>query len=547
MRFYFTAKMLLRCALLCAPAAFCASCSERETPAEKAAEEKILLIGNAADPATLDPTLATGVTESKILNGLFEGLVTADTSTLEVKPAVAKSWEISEDGLTYTFYLDEKAKWSDGSRVTAGDFVFAMRRAVNPVMGSEYVSMLMPIKNARKIASGETKDFSILGATAISDDILKIELEEPVPYFLSMLYHGIYFPLPQKTLEKFGAAENRDALWTRPQNMVSNGPFTLAKWNINDKVSIRKNPLYRDAESIKINGVDFFPISNINTEDRAFRAGQLHITESVAPTRMDAIKRDMPQNLRRDDWLGVYYYLINTRRPPLDDARVRKALALAIDRKAIIDTFLKAGQNPATSFVPQNCDGYVLDGESKIHEDIAKAKKLLAEAGYPGGKGFPNIRLTYNTSELHKPIAEAIQQMWKKNLGVTVEMYNLSWPAYLAARREGDFDIARASWVGDFAAPESFLQVFESDSGLNHSGFASKKYDELIKEAADSKSRAGRLEKLAAAERELMDAMPVMPIYFYAKVYLISPDVKGWNANLLDYHNFKNVRLEGAQ
>lgn len=547
MRFYFTAKMLLRCALLCAPAAFCASCSERETPAEKATEEKILLIGNAADPATLDPTLATGVTESKILNGLFEGLVTADTSTLEVKPAVAKSWEISEDGLTYTFYLDEKAKWSDGSRVTAGDFVFAMRRAVNPVMGSEYVSMLMPIKNARKIASGETKDFSILGATAISDDILKIELEEPVPYFLSMLYHGIYFPLPQKTLEKFGAAENRDALWTRPQNMVSNGPFTLAKWNINDKVSIRKNPLYRDAESIKINGVDFFPISNINTEDRAFRAGQLHITESVAPTRMDAIKRDMPQNLRRDDWLGVYYYLINTRRPPLDDARVRKALALAIDRKAIIDTFLKAGQNPATSFVPQNCDGYVLDGESKIHEDIAKAKKLLAEAGYPDGKGFPNIRLTYNTSELHKPIAEAIQQMWKKNLGVTVEMYNLSWPAYLAARREGDFDIARASWVGDFAAPESFLQVFESDSGLNHSGFASKKYDELIKEAADSKSRAGRLEKLAAAERELMDAMPVMPIYFYAKVYLISPDVKGWNANLLDYHNFKNVRLEGAQ
>ena len=174
MRFYFTAKMLLRCALLCAPAAFCASCSERETPAEKATEEKILLIGNAADPATLDPTLATGVTESKILNGLFEGLVTADTSTLEVKPAVAKSWEISEDGLTYTFYLDEKAKWSDGSRVTAGDFVFAMRRAVNPVMGSEYVSMLMPIKNARKIASGETKDFSILGATAISDNILKI-------------------------------------------------------------------------------------------------------------------------------------------------------------------------------------------------------------------------------------------------------------------------------------------------------------------------------------------------------------------------------------
>ena len=534
------AAVVAAAVFLCAA---CVSCAKRETPARKAAERGILLMGNAADPASLDPALSTGLSEFKILSGLFEGLVGADARTLRPIPAAAKSWKISSDGKKYTFYLDESAKWSDGSPVTAGDFVFAWKRVVNPKLGAEYASLMFPIKNARAINSGKLSDASLLGAKALSDYVLEVELEEPAPYFLSLLYHNVYFPVSQKSLEKFNAAQTRDSLWTRPQNMVCNGAFTLDYWSINEKVSVRKNPFYRGAKSVYLNGVDFLPISNINTEDRAFRAGQLHITDSIAPSRIDAVKRDSPATLRSDDWLGVYYYMFNTRKPPFDDSRVRRAFAMSIDRRLIIDSFLKAGQKSAHSFVPDNCDGYVLDDSRKIKYDIAAAQKLLAEAGYPGGKGFPKVRLTYNTSEQHKPIAEAVQQMWKKNLGVEVELYNLSWPAYLAARREGDFEIARSSWVGDFAAPESFLQNFESANGLNHTGFSDAKYDALLRAAALSKERAQRFENLAAAEALMLESAPIVPLYFYSRVYRISPMVENWTSNLLDYHDYKGVKL----
>lgn len=527
-------------AFLCAA---CVSCGGRETPARKAAERGILLMGNAADPASLDPALSTGLSEFKILSGLFEGLVGADSRTLRPIPAVAKTWKISGDGKKYTFYLDESAKWSDGSQVVAGDFVFAWRRVVNPRLGAEYASLMFPIKNARAINSGEISDLSALGVRAVSDRVLEVELEEPTPYFLSLLYHNVYFPVSKKNLEKFNAAQTRDSLWTRPKNMVCNGAFTLDYWSINEKVSVRKNPAYRDAKNIFLNGVDYLPISNINTEDRAFRAGQLHITDSIAPSRIDAVKRGSPETLRRDDWLGVYYYMFNTRKPPFDDVRVRRAFAMSVDRRLIIDSFLKAGQKSAYSFVPDNCDGYILEKSRKIKFDVSAARKLLAEAGYPGGKGFPRVRLTYNTSEQHKPIAEAVQQMWKKNLGVEVELYNLSWPAYLAARREGDFEIARSSWVGDFAAPESFLQNFESASGLNHTGFSDARYDSLLRAAALSKERSQRLENLADAEALMLESAPIVPLYFYARVYRISPMVENWTSNLLDYHDYKGVRL----
>lgn len=517
-------------------------CGKRETPAETAARNGILLVGNAADPASLDPSLATGSSEIRILRGLFEGLVRADTKTLEVRPAAAKSWTVSDDGLTYRFKIDKNAKWSDGSPVSARDFEYAWKRALNPALGAEYASMLHAIKNARPYNAGEIGDASKVGVRAISDSELEVELERPVPYFESMLYHSAFFPLPRKTLEKFGATDRRDTRWTRPENMVCNGPFTLVKWSINDKISLRANPHYRARESLKLKGADFFPISNINTEDRAFSAGQLHITDSVAPPRLPAALAAAPQTVRRDRWLGVYYYLFNTRRPPLDDPRVRRALSLSIDRRAIIDSFLKAGQDAAGNFVPSGCGGYVPPrGES---ENIALAKKLLAEAGYPDGKNFPRIRISYNTSEQHKPIAESVQQMWRKNLGINAELFNLSWPAYLAARREGDFDVARSSWVGDFDAPENFLDLFHSASGLNHSGYKSAEYDALLTRARSAKTRPERMRLLAEAEAKMLADAPVMPIYFYSRVFRISPLVRGWDANALDYHNFLGVSLE---
>ena len=362
---------------LCAPFIF--SCVQK-TPAEKAAEEKILLAGNAADPASLDPSLSTGFNEYKILSSIFEGLVCADTRTLEILPAAAKRWDISHNGRTYVFHIDENAKWSDGSNVTAQDFVFAWRRTLNPKLGAEYASMLFPIKNARKINAGKA-DPSSLGARAVSDSELQVELEEPTPYFLSLLYHPSYFPLPKKTLEKFGAVESRDALWTRPNNIISNGPFILSKWSINDRVCVRENPFYRDAANVKLNGVDFIPITNVNTEDRAFRAGQLHVTDSVAPSRIEGMVKNSPEVLHRNDWLGVYYYIVNTKVAPFDNPKVRRALTMSIDRRAIIDSFLKAGQKPALTFVPSGCDGYAPESRAAIEENVARARALAESDG----------------------------------------------------------------------------------------------------------------------------------------------------------------------
>ena len=533
--------------LFAATLLFFVGCADRECPADRAAREGILLVGNSADPESLDPALATGFSESRILNALFEGLVCADTKTLQVRPAAAKSWTVSADGLKYTFHLDERAKWSDGVDVCADDFVFAWRRALRPTVAAEYATLLSVIKNADEIFSGRQPDVSKLGVRALSKRVLEVELQRPCPYFLSLLYMGIYFPLREDVLKKFGADKFPNAVWTKPQNIVSNGPFKLARWSINDRVCVRANPYYRAKELIKLKGVDFFPISNLNTEDRAFRTRQLHLTDSICPHRIGAIKKAAPETLRSDKWLGVYYYIFNTMRKPFDDRRVRMALSLAIDRDAIIDGCLKGGQDPAYSFVPEGCGGFKRSEGIAGRADVARARELLAQAGYPGGKGFPKIKITYNVSEQHKPIAEAIQQMWRKNLGIEAQLYNLSWPAYLAARRAGDFDVARASWVGDFAEPESFLNVFLKSSALNHTGWSNEEFDTLVGEASGAATKSQRLNLLARADAILASQAPIMPIYYYSKLYQISPQVKNWNANLLDYHDYKGVYLTPSE
>ena len=517
---------------------------DRITPVDKATKEAHLILGNGSDPATLDPSLSTGTIEHKILNALFEGLVCADSKTLEVKPAVADTWEISPDGLQYKFKLNPNAKWSDGKKVSAKDFEFAWKRTLNSIIGSEYAFMLFALKNGRAYNSGKLKDSNQVGVKAIDENTLLVELEKPTPYFLSLLYFPAYFPLPEHTLRKFNAHNSRIADWTKPNNMVSNGAFTLKKWNINDSIVVEKNNLYHARDKIFLNKITFLPIQNINTEDRAFRAGQMHITESIAPSRLDNIRKYAPQTLRQDKWIGTYYYQINSTRPPLDNPKVRKALAISIDRSAIIKSFLKAGQPPAFALIPEGCGDYKTIESAKIKEDIATAKKLMAEAGFPNGKNFPTIRITYNTSEQHKPIAEAIQQMWKDNLGITAELYNLSWPAYLAARRNKDFEIARSSWIGDFASPETFLEIFLSDSGLNHSGYKSKTFDKKIEQARLAKTEEERFKILSEAEAEILEQLPIIPIYFYSKVFRISEDVEGWHANILDYRNYHNVKLK---
>lgn len=506
---------------------FC-GCSKKpfSSDAEICARQKILLVGNSADPASLDPSIATGLSESKIIAALFEGLVSPDERTLQIKPAQAESWTISPDGKTYVFKIRKTAYWSNGDKVKAGDFVYAWRRILNPKLGAEYAGMLYVIKNARDINKGK-KEPSMLGAKALDDSTLLVELERPRNDFLNFLYHTSYMPLNQKNLEAFNAYASRRSKWTRPENMVVNGAFKLARYEINSQVQAEKNPTYWDAKNININGIRFLPITNMNTEDRAFFAGQLHLTDSVSAIRLEKENKKASGYMQKGDWYATYYYVFNTKRPPFDNALVRRAFSLAVNRTPIIDSCMKGGQSPAYSLVPDlnvNCKADA--------ENIKLAKELLSKAGYPNGKGFPKIRLVYNTSQQHKPIAESLQECLRKNLGVCIELYNLSWPAYLDARSKGDFDMTRASWTADYLSPESFLSNFLSDSPLNNSGWKNSEFDRAVFE-----------QRYKDAQKIMDDNAVVLPLFYYKRIFLKSPLLKGWSTNKLDYHNYKSAHF----
>lgn len=520
-------------------------CGKRETPVQAATRENILLCGNGADPADLDPHLATGVAEYKILSALFEGLVIPDPKTLDPLPGVAESWEISDDGLVYRFRLRSNARWSNGDPLTAEDFRYAYQRILTPALGSEYAKMLFPIKNARAFQQGEIHDFSLVGVRAPEDHLLEIELEHPISYFLSMLFHNSYFPVHRQTIEPFGGIATRGSRWTRPGNLVSNGPFILTDWNIHDRVSVRKNPHYWNKEHIALEGIDFFPITNQNAEERAFRGGQLHVTDSLPLGKRKSYVGNASPYLRTDPWLGTYYYILNVEKPPFNDPRIRRAFNLAINRKALVDTVTLGKEGAATTFVPPGIGNY--KGPSGLKEDIAEAQRLLAEAGYPDGEGFPTVELLYNTSEMHRPIAEALQHMWQENLNVQVSLVNQSWMGYLEARRNRDYTIARAGWIGDYYDPTTFLDIWKSDSGINHTGWKSDAFDQAMQAAASTADPEKRNRHLQEAESILLQELPLIPLFYYNRIYLMRPEVQGWYPNILDIHPWQFVELQAQQ
>jgi len=520
-------------------AAVWTGCGKRTTPVEVATERGLLLVGIGADPSDLDPHLTTGLNEYKVHQALFEGLVTPDPYTLEARPGVAERWEVSADGLTYTFHLRRDARWSNGEPLDASDFLFSWRRMLSPSLGADYAQLLYILRGAEAFNKGQTQ-WETVGVHAPDAYTLVAKLEHPAPYFLSLLYHNAFMPVPQETIAAHGELFKRGNKWTLPGNHISNGPFQLKDWNLTQHLQVEKNPHYWDAEAVALSGIRFYGISNQNTEERAFRVGQLHVTESVPFAKIAPYAAEQPHLLRKDPWLAVYYYLFNTTKPPLDDVRVRRALAMAVDRRAIVENITLGGQPPAHNFTPAMAG---FSPKAKLAENTAEAQRLLAEAGYPGGEGFPKLEILYNTSEFHRPIAEAIQQMWRERLGVEITLRNTSWKAYLAERKEKSFDIARAGWIADFADPVTFLSILTSDSGNNHSGWGNAQFDALLNKAGHAADPAQRMALLEEADALITEAMPVMPLYFYTRIYLIHPDVQGWHANLLDVPVYKGVSL----
>ena len=511
---------------------------------ENAIEEQILHFGLGSEPQYLDPHLASSVSAHNVISALIEGLVSEDPKTLKPVPGVAEKWDISEDGLLYIFHLRKNAQWSNGDPVTAHDFVYSYRRILNPNLASQYASMLHGLKNARKYhEDGVSWDEAGVGAIALDDHTLQLTLENPTPYFLELLNHYSWFPAHPPTIEKFNAFEKQGTPWTRPGNYVGNGPFILTEHKVNSVIEVQKNPHYWDTETVLLEAIRFYPIESADTEERAFRSGFLHLTQTVSSDRIDFLEQNHPEWIHFEPYLGTYFYRFNLEEPPFDDVRVRLAFNLATNRQAIVEKVTKGGQKPALCFTPPGTGGFT--PESRFHFDPQKAKALLQDyLDEKGLQSLPRIELKYNTSEGHKKVAEALQGMWKTHLGAEIQLLNMEWKVFLSTIEKRDFALARAGWIGDYVDANTFLHMWRTGDGHNNTGWSNARYDELLELAAREPDPEKRFLHFEECEQLLAEHAPILPIYFYVHVTLRNPTVKGWYPTLLDHHPYKYVRLE---
>lgn len=512
-----------------------------ETATQAVATEKggqdILIFNNGAEPETLDPALMTGNIEFTIAQQIFEGLTNygkEDVTAME--PGVASSWDLSNDQLTYTFHLRDDAKWSNGDPVTASDFVYSWERVLKPETASEYAYQLFYIKGAEDYNAGKTTDFTQVGVKAVDDRTLEVTLNNPTPYFLQLTAFQTLFPVQKATVDKFADK------WTLPENIVTNGAFLLKTWSPNDKIIMEKNPSYWDVANVKLNKAVAYPVDDNNTALSMYEAGEVDWIRTIPLEAVDQWKGN-PEYYNNAE-LSTYFYRFNVTKPPFDKVEVRKAFDMAIDKQAIVENVTRMGQQPAKAYVPPGMPGYTSIDDQGLPYDPAAAKAELAKA-YPDLSQFPATTLLYNTSESHKAIAEAIQAMWKQNLGVNVELLNQEWKVYLKSQSTLDYQVSRSGWIGDYIDPNTFLDMFVTDGGNNQTGWSNKQYDDLIAKAAQTTDKAERMKLFQQAEKILvLDEMPIAPIYYYTNNNLVKPYVKGMTWNLQDIHLLKNVSVE---
>jgi len=478
---------------------------------------QVLRYNNSAEPQTLDPARMVGLPDITVALGLFEGLTSLHPRTLRPVPGIARSWEVAPDGRTYRFHL-RPSLWSDGSPLTAADFAYAWQRVLRPETGALYASLLGCIERIEPLD----------GLT------LEVRLRGPVPYFLELAAFATFAPVQRRCVEA------HDRAWTRPEHLVGNGPFTLAEWRPYERIVLKKNPRYWDAGRVALDEVRVLAITDSETALKKYLNGEVDWIREVPGHKIAEAAR-LP-GFRYAPQLNTYFYRFNVGRPPLGDPRVRKALSLAVDKASITRYLLRAGQRPARSLVPPILPGYT-PAEGPAH-DPAEARRLLAEAGFPGGRGFPRLTLLYNSSESHQQIAETLQHMWRAELGIRVALFNQEWGVYQNSMRNRDYDIARSSWVGDYADPSTFLDCFGTGNGNNRTGWSHRRYDQLLAQAAREANAARRMSLYQEAERILVcDEMPILPLYFYVNAYLVHPRVRGVCDNSRNFHPFQYIHL----
>lgn len=508
-------------------------------PAPAPAEDKVVFrIANGAEPESLDPAKIQGVPEHRIFETLFEGLVVYDPATADGVPGLAESWEVSEDGMTYTFKL-RKANWSDGTPITANDVVYSWLRELAPETASPYAWFpVMFLAGAEAYNAGEAGPEAVQ-IRALDDYTFQMDLIGPLPYVIGALGHYSFAVVPQHAIEKYGDE------WILPGNFVGNGPYTLKEWTPQDKIVAVKNEAYWDADSVKLDEVVFYASDDNNTNYNMYISGQVDWLTGIPADKLDSVM--MREDYQVAPQLSTYYYVIQTTKAPFDDPAVRQALSLAIDREKLVEEVTKAGQIPAWGIVP-NMAGYdALEFPYDNMDDaIAAAQELLASAGYPNGVGFPAFSLLYNTDDSHKMIAEFVQQEWVNNLGISCTLENQEWATYLSNRNAGNFDVARAGWVGDYQDPNTFLDMFVTGAGMNGGKYSNEDYDLFINEAARMEAGEDRMDVLKTAESIMIDEdQAIIPFYYYVSQNLIDLDKwGGWYSNTMDYHPTKDIYLK---
>jgi oligopeptide transport system substrate-binding protein len=499
-------------------------------PAQKRAD---LVFVNGAEPETLDPSIITGQPEGRIVNALFEGLTTFNAHG-EPGPGMAESWTISEDGKTYTFRIRPDAKWSDGRRLTARDFVESWKRTLSPETAASYNYQLFYVKNAGSFAEGRITDFSEVGVKALDDQTLEVTLENPTPFFLDLCATPPLHPVPVDQVKKFGDD------WVKPAKIVSNGAYTLEDWRINDRIRLRKNQNYWNARNVALESVEALPISVATVAFNFYAGGlaDLIVDKNLTPNALlDELKKT--PDFHSAPFAGIYFLRFNCSKPPFNDPRVRRAFAMAVDKRRIVEKITRAGELPATSFVPPGIAGYV--SPEAVPYDPAAARELLAEAGFPDGKGFPLTTFLYNESQQNRDIGVELQAMWLRHLGVKVNLALQEWKVYLNSLSSLDYGIARSSWVGDYPDPNTFLDMFVTGNGNNRTGWSDPAYDQLIGDAARETDPERRFEILRQAEAILVfQQAPVCPIFYYVGIQLYDPaKLGGIESNVLDEHPIK--------
>ncbi|MCC7013038.1 MAG: peptide ABC transporter substrate-binding protein, partial [Planctomycetes bacterium] len=481
---------------------------------------------------SIDPHAITGVPEGRVIRLLYEGLVAREPQSGRPVPGAAEAWQLSQDGLTYTFRLRSDALWSNGDRLTAADFEWSFRRLLAPETAAEYAPSLFCIAGARAFSLGESREWASVGVRALDERQLEMRLERPVPYFLDLLSNPMFAPVHRASLERlrqeFPATWASE--WTRPERLVVNGPFRLVERRIADRMRFERNEHYWDAQHVALRTIDVLAIESWNTALNLYLTGAVDWVDGAIPTTLASALSGREDYTPRP-YLAVYFYRVNTTKPPLDDWRVRRALAMALEREVLCKDVLKAGQLPADTFVPPRAiAGY--SSPAGVGENIQAARELLLQAGFGAqGKPFPALELHYNTAETHRDIAEVVAEQWRRNLGIEVHLRNQEWKSFLDAQSKLDYDVSRSSWIADYADPSTFLEIWTSESENNRTGWSNAGYDAVIAQARATADPRRRMELYATAESTLLHDLPCIPLFVYVSQNLVDPRVGGFGAN----------------